>query len=708
MTLPDSGALQDMAAAALVLDADRNCVEKLGPFEQLVSLQDSWSPVDRKVNDIIRYFSLRGDYGPRIPPNAMLDEDLFLSPDFEEFYLDTPIGRVVGITVTKRSAGGWVLTFTDLTRMKAQARELFRAQQQLADSEAKAKAFAEEADAANKAKSAFLASMSHEFRTPMNGIIGMSEIMAETSMTAEQASYLTTIHQSAEALLRIINDILDFSKMEAGKMTLEAMPFNLLGTAEDVVSLVAANAREKDVEVILNYSPDLPTGFYSDQLRVRQILINLLGNAVKFTLSGHVVLRVHQGDKVDGETIVIEVEDTGIGIAKENIGRIFGEFDQVEQSSTRRFEGTGLGLSITSRLVKQMGGEISVKSELEVGTTFMLEIPLSRSSEEESVFDGTARPLEGMRVLCVDKVAENIDVLDSWLRRFGAVADGMHVKALPEEFSSAQMKDGGKPDVVVIDSALVAAGGEKDVKTLKQLMSACRIIMSGSRDIPEIFDFLRDGDATGRIVKPIKPSTLVAQMLNQDGDTVAKQERHPPSIAVASGTKAALLADPAETKPSRDATNDAAGFRVLVAEDNKTNRLVLSRMLQSEEIDLHFATNGREAVEMNTSLSPGLIFMDVSMPEMNGFDATRFIRDQERKSGAHPVPIIALTANTSEEDRDRSVEIGMDGYLNKPVRKVEILDVIKSYAASGGEAEENSGHDNQPMSLGHGSLRGYG
>ena len=364
--------LRDMQVGLLVLDEQAICVGTAGRLHDLLEVSGQWDPKGRSISSIIQEFAARGDYGPRIDPTKPVEAGLFRRRDFEDIYMDTPHGRILAVTVSRRFQGGWLLTFSDMTRMKEQARILARTQRDLAESEAKAKRLAEEADAANHAKSAFLASMSHEIRTPMNGVMGMAELLAETNLSVEQRTYVDTIGHSAEALLRIINDILDFSKIEAGRMSLDIANFNLLTAIEEVMMLVNANAREKDLDLCLVYDPKIPIGFSGDVFRIRQILINLVGNAIKFTPAGKVVIRVDAGDP----GIEISVSDTGIGIPAADRERIFGEFDQVDRSQGRRFEGTGLGLAITKRLVDLMGGSINVTSTVGEGTCFTVSLNL--------------------------------------------------------------------------------------------------------------------------------------------------------------------------------------------------------------------------------------------------------------------------------------------------------------------------------------------
>ncbi|MEM7188116.1 MAG: ATP-binding protein [Pseudomonadota bacterium] len=661
--------LDEMEAAALVLDLRRHCTATIGPVSRLLDLDGNWSPLGQSITEIISFFATRGDYGPRIPPGTTVGEDLFLTPEFEEIYIDTPADRIIGVTVRSRICGGWVLTLTDLTRMKGQARDLFRAQQQLAESEAKAKALAEEADAANRAQSAFLAAMTHEFRTPMNGIIGMSEILSETRLNAEQTGYLGTIRHSAESLLRIINDILDFSKIEAGKLSLQPSPFDLLSMVEDVATLIAAQGRDKNVDVILDFDPHLPTGYEADHLRVRQILTNILGNAIKFTLKGHVGLRVRGVECAGRDMVEICVSDSGIGIAPEDMDRIFGEFDQVERTNARRFEGTGLGLSITSRLVKLMDGRMDVQSTPGEGTIFTVTLPLARAPSADVDFDLDAEALSGWRIICVDPLIRTAEMLAAWLTRFGANAEARTVEELGEALQAPGTREAAVPSLIIVDAAQLQEALGRGVLNWEP-EAAFRIMLAGLGEFLPPLEFPATLITQERLVKPFRPLSLVSQIL--------RTKCH--STEVETTIRPDQPAEATNAEPSETVDAIAPQISILVAEDNNTNRLILSKMLQNLPVDLQFAVDGVEAVARCKELSPDLVFMDVSMPGMDGFEATRHVRAYEQETGKERLPIIALTANTTEEDEKASIASGMDGFLKKPVRKTELLAMIDAYA----------------------------
>ena len=647
-------------AAILVFDADATCILANARVSSLLETGDGWNPIGRSVEDVLTEFVDRGDFGPRMPPMQIVDPEIFLSPEYESIYLETPLGQVVTLEVSRPAAGGWVITFFDMTEIKEQARHLARAKEDLADSERRAMRYAKQADTANQAKSAFLAAMTHELRTPMNGIIGMSEMLRETELTEEQTTYATTINQSAEALLTIVNDILDFSKAEAGHMSLSPAPFDLLEVLEEVLLLVSPKAAEKGVEIALTFDPALPRWFDADGPRLRQTLINLAGNAVKFTLEGSVHIAVSGEAGPDGARLSIAISDTGVGIPEDSLDGIFGEFIQVDQSHRRRFEGTGLGLAIAKRLVDMMEGEISVTSELDVGTTFTIDVELPFAPDEASNAVRKTPRLEGTRVAVLGTFAASLQFMQSWLGTCGAdVQTFVDSKALSDG-------KGSPPDLVVIDTnvPMLDQTAALDWFNSLSVKPALCVLSDPGKPLPA------EVPATAaQIRKPLRPSLLANQIASIL--SAQREQRHPS----APDTKR-----PSGKPKSARAPDIDLDLRVLVAEDNRTNQLVLRKMLSNAGITLEFADDGRAAVEAFGEFRPDVVLMDISMPEMDGFEATEAIRDLELKDGLAPTPVIALTANVSNEDQQRCLAKGMDGYLSKPVRKAALFETLSSYA----------------------------
>lgn len=652
-----SNLLQSLNFGALVLDQNAICRATFGDLNRLLERDGNWTPVGQSLAMITSESARRGDFGPRINSDMAVDPQFFMSANIEDIYLETPSGMVLGIAIVEALDGGWILSYTDMTHMKEQTRMLYRAQVELAKSETRAKELAVDAEAANRAKTAFLAAMSHEIRTPMNGVIGMSEMLCETQLSAEQRSYSETIRQSAEALLGIINDILDFSKIEAGRMNLREEPFDLLNAIEDVLMLVSPKAHEKGVDVAFVYDPDLPRHFIGDVMRLRQVLINLVGNAAKFTLEGKVVLRV--SGRVEGSRFLarLDIEDSGIGISEENISTIFSEFTRVDHSGTRHFEGTGLGLAITRKLVEIMEGDLSVSSVVGKGTTFSLNLPLAMDDMYVPKAPGSSQ--SARRILCVDRLAENRDSLDAHLTANGDVVQVLaDVEAVCSTMTLAS-ETRGAFDIIVIEAELAQRHLEMLSTQIRDAGGTTRMILTSASEPDPALS--RHPYVAGRLLKPLRFSNIGAML-----DGILSPAAPEPEIAAAEETSAAP---------------DGMRVTVLVADDNRTNRMVVSKMLKDAPVDLHFAEDGRIAFEMFRSVSPELVFMDLSMPEMNGMESCQAIRAYEQQNDLSETPIVALTANAMEGDREKCIEVGMNDYLSKPIRKKQLLGMIETFRA---------------------------
>ena len=651
-----------MRAGMLILDEEGTCVDCNQRLIELMAAGAEWNPLGRHITELIAEFAARGDYGPRIAPNAVIDRDHFRTPRFEEIYQETPTGQIITVAVSERPNGGWVLTYSEITNIKLETRHLVRAKKELKESEARAQKLAQQAESANRAKSSFLASMSHEIRTPMNGIIGMSELLCETELSAEQRAYSETIRQSGEALLVIINDILDFSKIEAGRLELDCAPFDLLTTVEDVLMLISPKAQEKGVEVCLNYDVGLPTHFCGDVTRMRQILINLVGNAVKFTLEGRVVVAVSGKINGDEARVQIAVEDTGIGIPPESLGKIFGEFMQVDQTSSRQFEGTGLGLAITKRLVDMMDGKIWVDSAVGIGTVFTMQAPMPVAEASIPVPRADVAELAGKRTLVIDDIRPNRVLLETRLRANGLIVESVESSEAALDLFDAVRAAGERFDLALIDFHMPGRDGLELAAELRKRDPDLTMVLLSSADVGSE----RQADARalfqGRMLKPLRASNLLRLLAE-----VVYTKR--PTKVVPANAGAA----------SADPSTHASRAIVLVAEDNKTNRMVVEKMLRSLPIDLRFATDGLEVVEMYRSLQPAMVLMDVSMPGMDGYEATRAIRNFENAEGRLRIPIVALTANAMAGDREKCLSCGMDDYLSKPIRKVQLTEMLETY-----------------------------
>lgn len=564
---------------------------------------------------------------------------------------ETNDGRWIRQRDKKTAAGNVVGLRTDVTELKKNEKMLEAAREQ--------------AEAAVRAKAAFLANMSHEIRTPMNGIIGMAELLQDTQLDEDQHMFTRTVIESCTALQSIVNDILDFSKVEAGKMEVRAEPFDLAECIHNVAALLAPTAAEKGIEICSDVRDEENTWFLGDSGRIRQILINLVGNALKFTPSGFVLIRLTVDPETGAPSLLIK--DTGIGIPPYKLQSIFSAFEQVDNETTRQFDGTGLGLAITHRLVGVMGGDIQVTSELDEGSEFHVALPLPGCEPEAGEPVATRDIPDGLRVLVVDDLEINRLILernlDSWGARHTSAASGLQTLEL--------LRAGAQFDVAIFDFQMPGMDGLELLKTIRAdttiahfpviMLSSVERGVTNTEEVQRLFDVVMLKPARAEILKsstlklvaPKRPVKLAQPHAQNHGDT------------------------------------SLSGVRILVAEDNRTNQLVIGRILENQGAEVQICANGADAVDAFFESRPGLVLMDVSMPVMNGFEATKAIRSRE--GNGPPVPIIALTANAMPEDRTRCLEAGMSDFLSKPMRKARALEVIAMHIPPRFEAKRANG-----------------
>ncbi len=493
------------------------------------------------------------------------------------------------------------------------------------------------AETANRAKSAFLANMSHEIRTPMNGVVSMAELLRETALTDEQKLYADTIKSSGEALLVIINDVLDYSKIEADKIVLHPSPFALDDLIKEIFNLLRPGLQGRSVTMQLDYDGFMPDRLMGDAGRIRQVLTNLIGNALKFTEKGHVVVRVAGLPQENGQISVrVDVEDTGIGIAPEMQGHVFGEFNQVEDQANRRFEGTGLGLAITQRLIQMMNGTVWLESEVGSGSVFGFSLPLMPAPG--AVTEPVAPLPDGTPpVLILGGDTHRTRWLVAQLRRL----------RVPVEERANQQERGAFCAVILTDGKGVAT----QLLHLRDLGLHVPVgILNKAFDgpVPNGSTPLRHDIDLAALRRFLAPSQ------DQVGTTP------PPPAVEGTGARTARL-------------------RVLAAEDNKTNQLVFRTMLKAADLDLTMVDDGQKLLEAYVADTPDIIFTDISMPLMDGLEATRKIRAHEREHARSPVPIIAMTAHAMDGDKDRILAAGIDEYLTKPLSKAGLLGMIDRF-----------------------------
>jgi two-component system sensor histidine kinase/response regulator len=568
---------------------------------------------------------------------------------------DIPLLAVIGILIEIMCIVGGYSLERNSRKMFYQNKELKR-QRQLAE-------------AATKAKSDFLANMSHECRTPLNAIIGMSHLALQTSLTPKQRDYLDTIHSSAHTLLEVINDILDFSKIEAGKMDLELVDFVLDDILTNLANLFNLTAQQKGIELLFQYQADVPQKLRGDPLRLGQILSNLVNNAIKFTDQGEIVVKIAPLSQDKEElTLQFSVSDTGIGISKEQQNKLFHAFSQVDASTTRKYGGSGLGLAICERLVKLMGGRIWVESEAGVGSTFFFTVVLGSNQSKLESKPNSLINRENIRVLVIDHNPMAAGILTDMLKSIGFAATA----AVSKDQGLAYLKDRAHDlDIVLLDQKIMSMDVlGKSTINFEEIKHRPRFIITRTYILSEQLD---DGGILGQfkcLTKPITQSQLLNALMEvldegRDKSLSFKQYRYEPVF-------------PGQVV-------DVKGARVLLVDDNEINQQVGQEILQQLGFQVDIANNGLEAIEALEQAEYELVFMDVQMPVMDGYEATRRIRMNPLWS---QLPIIAITAHTLSTDREKSLQAGMNDQVNKPIDTDELIAVIRKYVKNKGRSPD--------------------
>lgn len=684
--------LRDAAGAmaqGLLVVADSVITFTNDAFRTMNDVPEDIVAPGKPIDAWLDYLIERGDYGTAEEASVQREKILsyFISHVPHCIERRSADGRWLKVDAKPGTGRNMIVTYSDITEAKLREAEL----QELLG----------KAEIADRAKSEFLANMSHEIRTPMNGVLGMAELLARTELDTRQRTFTDIIAKSGAALLTIINDILDFSKIDAGQLSLEAEPFDLRETIEDVATLISGRAAEKDIELIVRIDPALPTRVIGDTGRMRQIITNLVGNAIKFTETGHVLIEM-TGTMSDDQSMdfSLRVEDTGMGIPEDKLDAVFDKFSQVDASSTRRHEGTGLGLAITSRLVQLMGGRISATSKVGQGSVFAVEMALTVDQKAEPARIAPV-DVSGARILVIDDNPVNREILIEQLSAWGFDAcaavsgqEGIDVLAAAADLGVAV-------NAVILDYQMPDKDGVVTARAIRQTHTPkdLPIIMLASMDVKTADAGFNTEIVQASLMKPARSALLLETLVEvlqvaaqpqphqqpqpqlrieaaaDHGASSGQPEASPPEVdQPAAGQPAAVSAPPPVSR------SGSPSLDILVAEDNEVNQIVFTQILEDLGVRYQIADNGGSAVELWKLARPAMILMDISMPVMNGHQATEAIRQVEaREPDLGHTPIVGVTAHALAGDMERCIQAGMDDYLSKPISPEKLEAKIREW-----------------------------
>lgn len=575
---------------------------------------------------------------------------------------------------------GQMLLLSNITERKHAEEELLKANRDLEAAISHANCMTAKAEHANNAKSEFLASMSHELRTPLNGVIGFSDLLRQTDLTDSQFQYVKAVNTSANSLLDLINDVLDFSKIEAGKLELYPERTNLIELSEQVTDIVKYRAHEKNLELLLNISSDLSYNIFADKLRLRQVMVNLLGNAIKFTENGEVELKIEASnslDKTNEIELTFSVRDSGIGISKENHSKIFESFSQADGSITRKFGGTGLGLAISNKLLHQMGSQLELDSEPGKGSKFYFTVrfPVEKGKSIDN------KDLNIHNALILDDNSTNCSILQNILKKKGIQTDVAITAAEAVEMLNKEKKY----DLIIVDYHMPAMDGLEFVRCIREkfhsgLNKQQIIFLYNSNDGPQMLDELKELGVHSHLVKPVK----VTELFEVFDKLSSSEDKHKENT------------EEMKTPLAIHAQNKI--YSIMIADDNETNIMLASAIVSKliPGVNVLKPRDGKEALQIFKEITPDLILMDIQMPGMSGYETAMAIRNFEANSKSH-VPIIALTAGTVKGELERCKQAGMDDYITKPIISGTIQSVLQRWLVDRDSSEECIDKKYQPV-----------